>query len=245
MQNDTHPTPPPEPAPYPADGHVEPGGPSAVRRLPGLVLRKASVGPMDNNTYLLRCPATGERLLVDAAAEPERLQALLAEDAAEAVAEGEPTPRLTGILTTHAHHDHVGALAELAAATGAPVLAGQDDAADLPVPVQRPLRDGETISLGATRLEVIGLRGHTPGSVAVLWRGGEAGDHLLTGDSLFPGGVGNTGVDPERFAQLLGDVTARIFDRLGDGTRVYPGHGDDTTLGAERPSLPAWRERGW
>ena len=88
-------------------------------------------------------------------------------------------------------------------------------------------------------------RGHTPGSVAVLWRGGAEGDHLFTGDSLFPGGVGNTDRDPQRFAQLIDDVEQRIFDRLEDSTWVYPGHGVDTTLGAERASLPAWRERGW
>jgi glyoxylase-like metal-dependent hydrolase (beta-lactamase superfamily II) len=99
--------------------------------------------------------------------------------------------------------------------------------------------------MGVNDLTVIGLRGHTPGSVALLWRGGDDGDHLFTGDSLFPGGVGATRGDPERFRSLLDDVEQRIFAELPDETWVYPGHGDDTTLGAERPHLGEWRERGW
>jgi glyoxylase-like metal-dependent hydrolase (beta-lactamase superfamily II) len=88
---------------------------------------------------------------------------------------------------------------------------------------------------------VIHLRGHTPGSLALLYQDA----HLFTGDSLFPGGVGNTQRDAARFEQLYTDVVERVFDRLPDETWVYPGHGKDTTLGAERPSLPEWRERGW
>ena len=233
---------------YPEHGHVEPHGPSAVRELGPLVLRKASVGPMDNNAYLLTCTATGAQLLIDAAAEPERLRALLAEGA-DTVADGADWPRLDQVVTTHRHHDHIGALATVVAGTGARTAAGAEDADSIAeqcgTTTAVPLQHGDTLRVGALELEVIGLRGHTPGSVALLWRGGDPGGHLCPGDSLFPGGVGNTQQDPERFAQLLQDVEQRVFAVLDDATHVYPGHGDDTTLGAERPSLPTWRARGW
>lgn len=218
-------------------GHVDPQGPSAVRRLAALEIRKASVGPMDNNAYLLTCRASGAQLLIDAAAEVQRLQQLVAEGSAES--------RLDMIVTTHRHHDHVGALEALVAATGARTAAGAADAEAIPAPTQVPLSHGDVLEVGEQRLTVIALRGHTPGSVALLWRGGADGDHLFTGDSLFPGGLGNTESDPQRFAQLLADVEQRVFDVLPDATWVYPGHGDDTTLGAERPALDHWRERGW
>lgn len=227
-------------------GSVTPGGPSAVRTLDAAVVRKLSVGPMDNNAYLLSCRTTGAQLLVDAAAEPERLL--------ELVREGSPEGRLDAVVTTHEHRDHHGALAELVAATGARTYAGVADAPGIPVPTDVGLEGGETIELGALRLEVVALRGHTPGSVALVLR--EPSDacepearagraHIFTGDSLFPGGVGNTDRDPERFAQLLADVTERLFARFDDETWIYPGHGRDTTLGAERPALAQWRGRGW
>jgi len=95
-----------------------------------------------------------------------------------------------------------------------------------------------------TLLALIHLRGHTPGSIALVYdAGGEP--HLFTGDSLFPGGPGNTEHDPKRFGQLMDDLEERVFGELPDGTWVYPGHGQDTTLGAERPHVPEWRARGW
>ena len=93
-------------------------------------------------------------------------------------------------------------------------------------------------------LEIIALRGHTPGSVAVLYRDPDGINHLFTGDSLFPGGVGRT-TSPEDFTSLIDDVEARVFGELDDSTWFYPGHGDDSTLGVERPHLAEWRERGW
>jgi glyoxylase-like metal-dependent hydrolase (beta-lactamase superfamily II) len=219
------------------DGHVEADGPSAVRRRSTLVIRKASVGPMDNNAYLLTCRVSGAQLLIDAAADLPRLLRL--------VREGSPASRLDTIVTTHSHHDHVGALSQLVGATGARTCAGADDAPDIATPTDQELSDSDVIRVGVNDLQVIGLRGHTPGSIALLWRGGEDGDHLFTGDSLFPGGVGATRGDAERFTSLLDDVEHRIFDVLPDETWVYPGHGDDTTLGAERPHLGEWRERGW
>lgn len=217
-------------------GDVQVGGPPDVRELPGLTITKVAVGPFDNNAYLLRCTATGEQLLVDAAAEAQRLLELIGEGP------------LTRVVTTHRHQDHWQALSEVVRATGAAVTAHPIDAGELPEPVTEPVEHGDRVRVGKAELEVIHLRGHTPGSIALLYdAGGElAGSpHLFTGDSLFPGGVGNTWGDPELFNQLLTDVQERIFDRLPDATWFYPGHGKDSTLGRERPALPEWRARGW
>ncbi|ASK64501.1 Zn-dependent hydrolase [Brachybacterium avium] len=218
-------------------GHVEPGGEPMVRDLRHLQIRKLSVGPMDNNAYLLTCRSSRAQLLIDAAADTDALRRM--------VAAGGEHNGLDLLVTTHSHHDHVGALAEMMAATGARTAAGEADAKEITERIDIPLAHGDVLEFGEQQVEIIHLRGHTPGSIAVLLRAGDEGDHLFTGDSLFPGGVGNTGQDPERFAQLMDDVEQRVFDRLGDDTWVYPGHGDDTTLGAERASLPTWRERGW
>jgi glyoxylase-like metal-dependent hydrolase (beta-lactamase superfamily II) len=99
--------------------------------------------------------------------------------------------------------------------------------------------------VGTCSLAVIPVAGHTPGSICLVYDDGTGAPHLFTGDSLFPGGVGNTQGDAERFQQLISDVSSRIFDALPDDTWFYPGHGDDSTLGAERPHLDEWRERGW
>ncbi|WP_440099104.1 MBL fold metallo-hydrolase [Streptosporangium sp. H16] len=209
-------------------GDVQVGGPADLRELPALTIAKLAVGPFDNNAYLVRCTQTGDGALIDAAAEPDRLLELIGDRP------------ISKIVTTHQHGDHWQALEEVARATGASVIAHPLDAGALPVPVDLEVENGDGITVGVVSLEVIHLRGHTPGSIALHYPG-----HLFTGDSLFPGGVGNTNKDPERFAQLFADVSERIFDRLPDDTWVYPGHGKDTTLGAERPSLPEWRERGW
>jgi glyoxylase-like metal-dependent hydrolase (beta-lactamase superfamily II) len=215
-------------------GDVSPGGPPDTRQLEALTIVKLSVGPMDNNAYLLRCRATGEQLLVDAANDPGRLRTLIGDRG------------LSTVVTTHAHRDHWAALEDVVEETGAASLAHAADAGDLPV-VTRTVEDGETVRVGDCALEVIHLVGHTPGSIALLYRDpAPAGvPHLFTGDSLFPGGVGNTRGDPSRFASLLSDVETKLFDRLPDETWFYPGHGRDSTLGAERPSLPEWRARGW
>ncbi len=214
-------------------GDVEVGGPADVRELPGLVISKVAVSEMANNAYLLRDPATGQALLVDAADEPDTLRDLVA------------GADVRTVVTTHGHWDHHRALPDVVAATGARTVAHAADAADLPVPVDRTVAHGDTVEVGGQVLEVVHLRGHTPGSIALVWRGPEgAGTHVFTGDSLFPGGVGKTW-SPEDFTSLLADVEERLFGALPDDTWVYPGHGKDTTLGAERPSLPEWRARGW
>lgn len=205
----------------------------------------ASVSEQDNMTYLLVEVASGTALLVDAADQPELLDELIARARARASERGTPDVRVEQILTTHQHWDHHRALPQLAESTGATLLAGDDDAAHLPVQVDRRLHNRDAIGLGAVQLDVIHLRGHTPGSVAIALTTVPDAPRLFSGDSLFPGGVGNTFDNPEHFASLIEDVERRVFDRYPDSTIVYPGHGRSTTLGAERPHLGEWRERGW
>ena len=215
-------------------GEVSVGGAVDVRELAGLTIAKVAVGPMSNNAYLLRCRATGRAMLIDAAAEPERLLELV---------------RLGGetaatVLTTHQHADHWQALAPVVARTGARTMAGADDAVGIPVPTERRLEHGDCVHVGDAELTVITLRGHTPGSVALHYRDPDGSSHLFTGDSLFPGGPGRT-TSPSDFNSLMDDLEQRVFGVLPDDTWFYPGHGNDSTLGAERPHLAEWRERGW
>jgi glyoxylase-like metal-dependent hydrolase (beta-lactamase superfamily II) len=213
-------------------GDVSVGGAADTRELPGLTITKVAVGPMNNNAYLLRCPATGELALIDAANEAGTLLALVGD-----------VP-LTTIITTHQHPDHWGALKEVQEASGAQTVAHPDDAGPLPVPVSHLVRHGDEVAVGNATLSVIHLRGHTPGSIALRYDDGTE-PHLFTGDSLFPGGPGNTQKDPARFGSLMTDLEERVFGELPDVTWVYPGHGLDTTLGTERPHLGEWRARGW
>jgi len=213
-------------------GKVGPGEPAQTRDLGPLTISKLSVGPMDNNAYLLRCADTGDQLLIDAANEPEKLLALIGDAG------------LTSVVTTHRHADHWSALAEVVAATGARAYAHPLDAPELPVPTEL-VDEGDTVPVGSCALEVIHLVGHTPGSIALLYRDPAGPPHLFTGDSLFPGGVGNTWGDPAAFASLIDDVEQKLFGKLPDDTWFYPGHGADSTLGAQRPAIPEWRARGW
>ncbi len=216
-------------------GHVDPGT-GARRTLPAASVVKISVGPMDNNAYLVTCSQTGQSLLIDAANDAETLLEVI----------GAHAPQLALIVTTHQHFDHWQALEAVAGSTGVPTAASAVDGKELPVSPARELADGDTISIGNLTFDVIALRGHTPGSVALALGGDATGGvtHLFTGDCLFPGGVGKTW-QPGDFETLLSDVTTKVFDVYDDTTVVYPGHGDDTTLGAERPHLGEWRERGF
>jgi glyoxylase-like metal-dependent hydrolase (beta-lactamase superfamily II) len=218
-------------------GVVKPGGPADVRELAQLTVTKVAVDPaMSNNCYLLQCRSTGEQLLIDAAAEPATLIPMIGGS-------------LATVVTTHQHWDHHRALADVVGATRAITVAGAADAEEIErataTAIDRAVGQGELVAVGACTLEVISLRGHTPGSIALLYDDPDGHPHLFTGDSLFPGGVGNTQQDEARFAQLIDDVEERVFRRLPDETWFYPGHGDDSTLGVERPHLAEWRERGW
>jgi len=213
-------------------GQVTVGGPPDVRHLAGLEITKLAVGPMNNNAYLLRCPKTGDALLVDAANEVDRLLEIV------------PAGRLRTVVTTHLHGDHWQALAQLVEATGAQTVAHPLDAGPLPVRPDVLVEDGDSVPVGDAVLTVIHLRGHTPGSIALRYDDPAGSSHVFTGDSLFPGGAGRT-TSPVSFASLMDDLESRVFAMLPESTWVYPGHGDDTTLGTERPHLAEWRARGW
>lgn len=223
-------------APY--TGTVTPGSSPDVRELSHLIITKVAVDPqMSNNCYVLRCRATDQQVLIDAADDAPTLLTLLGPAGA------------TKIITTHQHWDHHRALKAVADATGAVIVAGQPDATAITeqtgVPVDDAVEHGDLIEFGNVRLEVIRVTGHTPGSICLLYDDPDGTPHLFTGDSLFPGGVGNTFGDADAFVSLINDVEERIFGRLPDETWFYPGHGNDSTLGTERPHLAEWRERGW
>jgi glyoxylase-like metal-dependent hydrolase (beta-lactamase superfamily II) len=218
-------------------GRVTPRGVPDVRELEHVSIMKYAVDPeMANNCYLLTSKPDGASLLIDAADGAESLIQLCDGD-------------VDTIVTTHQHWDHHRALAEMVSLTGATTVAGEPDADAIEeqtgVRIAHRVEHGDTVTVGRVTLEVIAIAGHTPGSIALLYDEPGGRPHLFTGDSLFPGGVGATFGDSEAFAQLIDEVETKVFDRLPDETWFYPGHGDDSTLGAERPHLPEWRERGW
>ncbi|OZG29501.1 MBL fold metallo-hydrolase [Williamsia sp. 1138] len=198
---------------------------------PKATIVKLSVGPMDNNVYVITDKSTGKALLIDAANDADTLIELIK-------AHG----NIELIFTTHWHPDHWIALEEVVKATGLPTAAGRIDAEPIQVQTDRLIDEGDVIEVGDLRLEAIHLKGHTDGSIALFFD--DDITHLFTGDSLFPGGVGKTQT-PEDFDSLIDDVKTKLFDRFDDSAVVYPGHGLDTTIGAERPHLEEWRERRW
>src|SRR6478609_9959688 len=192
-------------------GNVKVGGPAQTHELAKLMITKASVGPMDNNAYLLRCRRTDEQVLIDAANEADTLLQLVGDGG------------LARVITTHQHYDHWQALGDVVQATGAETVAGADDVDGIPAKIDRPVEDGDTIQVGTCTLEVIHLVGHTPGSIALLYDDPEGTPHIFTGDSLFPGGPGRT-TTPKDFNSLMDDLESKGFNRLADETWVYPGH---------------------
>ena len=214
------------------DGHVSPGGPAICRTVEAgkatVEVRKFSVGPMDNNVYLLIDTATRETLLIDAANDADRILSEI------------DGLRVVAILTTHGHGDHWQALSQVADATGAALWLHPADADMVPRAADIDAGDGDTLTFGEASVRLLHTPGHTPGSTCVLL--GET--HLFTGDTLFPGGPGNTFGNAEAFTQIMASLRKRLFP-LSDDAWVYPGHGDDTTIGRERPSLEEWEARGW
>lgn len=201
----------------------------------GVDVYKTSVGEMSNNVYLL--VHGGEGLLIDAADEADHLLALI--DAVQC--------DVRTVVTTHSHGDHVRALPEVLEATGARHLVSTLDSPDIAARHDRLLDQGDIVTFGGVHpvdLTAFILRGHTRGGVGLALDDGDEPAHLFVGDSLFPGGVGAT-KSSAQFSSLIDDVEERIFGAYGDDAVVHPGHGADTTLGAERPHLAEWRERGW
>jgi glyoxylase-like metal-dependent hydrolase (beta-lactamase superfamily II) len=190
-----------------------------------LIVRKINVGEMDNNVYVLEDPATHDALLIDGCFEPD------------SILQGCEGANVVAIVQTHGHYDHVQALPELKERLSVPVYAHEGE--DYPVPIDKPLRHEQTIPFGGKEAKVLHTPGHTPGGVCLL-----VGKHLISGDTLFPGGPGNTWKDATAFRTIIDSIEKNLFV-LPDDTRVYPGHGDDTTIGAEKPHLQEWIERGW
>ncbi|HEX4903286.1 MAG TPA: MBL fold metallo-hydrolase [Acidimicrobiales bacterium] len=190
-------------------------------------VHKVVVGPMDNNVFVLRCRETGDALLVDAANEHERLL-----DLCRAL-------DVRQVIETHGHWDHIQAVPELRDA-GYSVHVTAEDAAMLPS-YDEILEDESVIEVGRLRLHTIHTPGHTPGSMSFRLEGSPL---LFSGDTLFPGGPGNTSFEGGDFGTIIASIDRRLFT-LPPETLVLPGHGDDTTIGTERPQLQEWIDRGW
>jgi len=191
-------------------------------------VHRVVLGGLSTNAYGLRCKHTGAAVLVDAPGPAAGLVALARRLGADRV------------LLTHGHHDHVGAVPD-ARAIGCPVSVSPGDAAMVP-DHDDELEDDRIIVVGRLRLRVIATPGHTPGSTCF---GLDGSALVLAGDTLFPGGPGATRWAYSDFGAILSSIERRLFDRFGDDTVVLPGHGEPTTIGAERPHLAAWAARGW
>ena len=212
--------------------HTEPSGPILEVRDGPLLLRKRSVSDMDNAIYVLACAATRQSLIVDAADDAPAIRALFHGTFPLAV------------VQTHGHWDHVRAWEELVTDPGLEVWGHEGDLPLYPRAPDRLLTDGQRLAVGELTIEVLHVPGHTPGSLVLLIEG-TSRPWLITGDSLFPGGPGNTFGDSGAHRLLMDGLEERVFSRLPDDTVVLPGHGDATTLGTERPHLEEWRARGW
>jgi glyoxylase-like metal-dependent hydrolase (beta-lactamase superfamily II) len=186
------------------------------------------VGPIENNVFVVRCRATGDALLVDAANEHELLLECCS------------TLGVRRVVETHGHWDHIQAVPALRDA-GYEVAVQREDAAMLPG-YDLFVDDGDVLEVGRLRIRAIHTPGHTPGSTSFVVEGTPV---LLTGDTLFTGGPGNTKSDLGDFATIIASIDRRLFAPLPPDTIVMPGHGADTTLGAERPHLDEWIARGW
>jgi glyoxylase-like metal-dependent hydrolase (beta-lactamase superfamily II) len=193
-----------------------------------LEIHKVVVGPMDNNVFVLRCRHTGDAVLLDAANEHERLLEL---------ASGLGVRR---VLETHGHWDHIQAVPELRDAGYSVGVTAQD--ASMLDSYDEILDHDVVIPVGRLRLRTIHTPGHTPGSMCFLVEGKPL---LFSGDTLFPGGAGNTTFEGGDFDTIIESIDRRLFAVLDADTIVMPGHGDDTTIGAESPHLQEWVDRGW
>lgn len=191
-------------------------------------IHQVVVGPMDNNVYVLRCRETGDAALLDAANEHDRLLELCR------------TLGVNQVLETHGHWDHIQAVPQLRDA-GYAVHVTAEDAAMLPS-YDALLEDQSVIDVGRLRLHTIATPGHTPGSMCFRLEGAPV---LFSGDTLFPGGPGNTSMEGGDFDTIIESIEQRLFRPLDGDTLVLPGHGDHTTIASESPQLQEWVDRGW
>jgi glyoxylase-like metal-dependent hydrolase (beta-lactamase superfamily II) len=192
-----------------------------------IVIRKTVVGPYENNVFVVACKATNEALIVDAANEADRIvEACHGFD-------------ITRVLTTHGHFDHVQAVDGVRRQLKVPVGIHADDVTLAKIDPDFTIAEGDEFSVGSVTLTAMHTPGHTPGGVCLLWK-----NHLFSGDTLFPGGPGNTKNGTGNFDTIIETIRTRLFS-LPDDTAVYPGHGLDTTIGTEKPHLEEWIARGW
>ena len=189
-----------------------------------VMLTKLAVGPYDTNCYLLTCPISGESIVIDPAADGQRI-----------LQEVEGTT-VKHILLTHAHLDHVGALAEVRESTRAPLGVHPADAQHFEVEANFDLADGDVLEWGECQLRVVHTPGHTPGSVCLI-----LDERVLVGDTIFPGGPGHS-ASPKAFEQILVTLQGTVFT-WPDETELYPGHGAATTTGQERPAFEAFLQK--
>jgi glyoxylase-like metal-dependent hydrolase (beta-lactamase superfamily II) len=190
-------------------------------------VHKVVVGPYENNVFVVRCRQTGDAVLLDAANEHDRLLELCQRLGVRTV------------LETHGHWDHIQAVPQLRDA-GYSVHVTAGDAGMLPS-YDELLEDDTVIPVGRLRLRTITTPGHTPGSICFRL---EDKPLLFSGDTLFPGGPGNTKTDLGDFDTIIESIDRRLFT-LPPDLVVLPGHGADTTIGTERPQLQSWIDRGW
>ena len=190
-------------------------------------LIKKEVGPWSMNTYLVVCEETNKSAIVDPGADADEILAL---------AEG---TNVVKILITHTHSDHIGALAEVKSATGAPVCVHPLDAKKARIQVDTPLQDGDQVEVGNLRLRVIHAPGHTPGQVCFALGDGR----VLVGDTIFVGGPGRTNSSKDFSATM--DTMREIVFTWPDETAFYPGHGPSGEIGTERPAFEAFNASGW
>ena len=191
-------------------------------------IHRLVVGPMDNNVFVLRCRQSGEAVLIDAANEHDKLLDLCRR------------LKVGKVLETHGHWDHIQAVPAVRDA-GYDVGVTADDAGMLPS-YDFLIEDDSVIEVGRLRLRTILTPGHTPGSICFQVEGSPV---LFSGDTLFPGGPGATRFPGADFTTIIRSIEDRLFTRLPDDVIVMPGHGEDTTIGTERPHLQEWIDRGW